>query len=111
MIESPYEVGKAYVFRCVTYHYVGRVKQVFLREIVLENAAWIAETGGRECRWADFLEKGMAPSSEIEPYPEATGGMVILPLGGIVDASPWVHELPLPQNPPKENAGGEADGG
>lgn len=109
MIESPYEVGKAYVFRCVTYHYVGRVKEIFLREIVLEDGAWIAETGGRECRWADFLEKGPTNSSEIEPYPKAkedgeTNGKVIIPLGGIVDASPWQHDLPLKQSPPKEDS-------
>jgi len=104
MIESPYEVGKAYVFRCVTYHYVGRVKEIYLREIVLEKGAWLAETGGRECRWADFLASGPSDTSEIEPYPEQTGGEVILPLGAIVDASPWIHPLPLKQSPPKDGA-------
>ena len=107
MIDCAYEVGKAYVFRCVTYHYVGRVKKIYLRELVLEDGAWIAETGGRECRWADFLEKGAANSSEIEPYPAQTNGEVIIPLGGIVDASPWIHDLPLKQSPPKDGEGSD----
>lgn len=109
MIESPYEKGKAYVFRCVTYHYVGLIKEVFLREIVLEKAAWLAETGGRECRWADFLKDGPSATSEIEPYPAASNGEVILPMGAIVDASPWLHELPLKQSPPKDGAEAAGD--
>ena len=42
---SPYQVGQSYLFRLVTLYYTGRVKRVTPKEIILEDAAWIADTG------------------------------------------------------------------
>jgi hypothetical protein len=81
------EVGKAYFIRTVTMHYTGRVKAVTASDIVLEDAAWVADSG----RFSDALTKGTL--SEIEPFP----GTVVVGRGGFVDAAPWDHELPRKQ--------------
>ncbi len=75
---SPFEVGKPYFIRTVTYHLTGRLLAVFEHELLLDDAAWIAEDG----RFAQAMETG--EFSEIEPYP--TGRRVIVGRGAIVDA-------------------------
>jgi len=55
----------------------GRLVAVTAQELVLEDAAWIADTG----RFADSLEK--AEFGEVEPFPP---GRVILGRGAIIDA-------------------------
>lgn len=77
---SPYEVGKSYLIRTVTHYLHGRVVTVGAQEIVLDNAAWIADTG----RFADFLKGSPTQSLEIEPFP--VGSLVIVGRGAIVDA-------------------------
>lgn len=47
------------------------------QELVLEDAAWIADTG----RFADALKK--AEFSEVEPFPD---GKVIVGRGAVIDA-------------------------
>lgn len=81
--ESPYQVGQAYLIRTVTLYYTGKVKRVTPKEIILEDAAWIADTG----RFSDALKNGIL--NEIEPV-----GEVIIGRGAVVDASRWNHELP-----------------
>jgi len=59
---SFYEVGKSYAIRCVTMIYTGKVKRILKDGLVLENAAWIADTG----RFNEFVSG--ADPSEREPY-------------------------------------------
>jgi hypothetical protein len=81
--ESPYQVGQAYLIRTVTLYYTGRVKRVTPKEIILEDAAWIPDTG----RFSDALKNGTL--NEIEPM-----GEVIVGRGAVVDAARWNHDLP-----------------
>ena len=82
-----FEVGKAYLIRTVTMAYTGRVVAVTESDVVLDEAAWIADTG----RFSDALTTGQL--SEIEPYP----GRVAVGRGAIVDFSEWSHALPRKQ--------------
>src|ERR1035437_188828 len=61
--ESPYEIGKNYLFRTVTMIDTGRLVAVTPQELVLEDAAWIADTG----RFSDSL--ATCNFREVEPYP------------------------------------------
>ena len=80
----PYTVGQTYIIRTVTMYYTGRLESVYPGELVLSDAAWIADTG----RWSAALAIGKL--SEVEPYP----GMCIVSRAAIVDASLWLHPLP-----------------
>ena len=75
---SPYEVGANYLIRTVTMTYTGRLVSVGRQELVLKDAAWIADSG----RWADAVAKGTF--SEVEPYPD--GERVVIGRGAILDA-------------------------
>ncbi len=75
----PYEVGQPYFIRTVTHHLTGRLIAVHEHELVLEDAAWIADDG----RFAQALEKG--EFSEVEPFP--TGRRVIVGRGSLIDAT------------------------
>lgn len=74
----PYVLGEPYFIRTVTFIYTGRLVAVTDQELVLEDVAWIADTG----RFADAL-KDLKKLNEIEPFPD---GQVILGRGAIVDA-------------------------
>lgn len=90
--DSHWEVGSAYFIRTVTHHYTGRLIKVTPAELVIEDAAWIADDG----RFAQFLKDGATGDSvEIEPYPD--GARVILGRGGILDAVKWTAKLPREQ--------------
>ena len=78
------QVGKSYLIRTVTMHYTGRLVSVTDTDIVLEEAAWIADTG----RYSEALQSGSL--SEVEPYPNR----VVVSRAVIVDAAEWVHALP-----------------
>lgn len=84
-----YEVGANYFIRTVTNFYTGKLVAVTDKELVLKDAAWIADTG----RFADALEKGTL--NEVEPYPDGT--RVIVNRDAICDASIWKHALPRTQ--------------
>jgi hypothetical protein len=75
--KSAWEIGKCYLIRTVTMIDTGRLVAVTDHEIVLEDAAWIADTG----RFADALQK--CEFNEVEPFP---AGRVIVGRGAIVDA-------------------------
>ena len=75
--ESPWEIGACYLIRTVTMFDTGRVVQVTPAEIVLEDAAWIADTG----RFSDTVKA--VSFSEVEPFPD---GKVIINRGAIIDA-------------------------
>lgn len=57
---------------------------IYPGEIVLADAAWIADSG----RFSVALATGTL--SEVEPYP----GECIVSRGAIVDVSLWAHPLP-----------------
>lgn len=85
-IESPFEIGKAYFFRCLTYHTVGKVQRIIGQFIKLEDASWVADSG----RFGKALQKGEL--DEVEPT-----GICYLNIQSIVDAFPWKHKLPTTQ--------------
>ena len=83
----PFEVGKAYFIRTCSYHLTGVVSAIVGAFLVLNKAAWVADSG----RFADALATGKL--NEVEPMPDGT----IVSLGAITDAAPWDHELPTKQ--------------
>jgi hypothetical protein len=85
---NPWAVGQKYFIRTVTHHYTGRLAVVHPHELVLSEAAWVADSG----RWAYALKTGTL--SEVEPFPD---GPVIISRGVIVDAARWDHDLPRAQ--------------
>jgi hypothetical protein len=85
--ESPYKVGKNYFIRTVTHYYTGKLERVTPKELVLSDAAWIADTG----RFHDALKTGKL--NEVEPF---TGDLIV-GRGGVIDAVEWLHDLPKTQ--------------
>ena len=77
-------VGKSYLVRTVTMHYTGKLVAVTDSDIVLYDAAWVADTG----RYSEALAKGTL--SEVEVYPNE----VCVSRGCIVDFAEWNHHLP-----------------
>ena len=73
----PFEIGAIYLIRTVTMIDLGRVIAANHKWIVMEDAAWIADTG----RFSDALKS--CDFSEIEPFPD---GRVIIGAGSVVDA-------------------------
>jgi len=74
---SPWVIGANYLIRTVTMIDTGTLVAVTQYELVLTNAAWIADTG----RFTQALEK--CEFNEVEPFPE---GMVIVGRGAVIDA-------------------------
>jgi hypothetical protein len=72
-----WQLGKIYLIRTVTMIDTGKLVAVGEHELVLEDAAWIADTG----RFADAVKK--AEFNEVEPFP---AGRVIIGRGAVVDA-------------------------
>jgi hypothetical protein len=75
--DSAWEIGKIYLIRTVTMVDTGKLVGITPQELILEDAAWIADTG----RFSDALES--AVFEEVEPFPN---GKVILGRGAIIDA-------------------------
>lgn len=80
-----YEVGRNYFIRTVTMAYTGRLVDVTDTDLVMEDCAWVADTG----KYHNFLMTGQA--SEVEPYP--TDVKVLINRFSVIDASPWKHAL------------------
>lgn len=85
---NPLRVGNNVFVRTVTHYYTGRVLDFDTRTLLLEGAAWVAETD----RWADTLRTGKL--REVEPFPE---GVVYVAMGAVVDICDWSHPLPRGQ--------------
>lgn len=81
----PYQVGKPYFIRTVTCYYTGHLARVTAGELVLTDAAWVADTG----RFSVALATGKL--HEVEPFPD---GDVVVPRAGVTDATRWLHALP-----------------
>jgi hypothetical protein len=81
--EHPYVVGENYFIRTVTYHITGKLKAVFPGELVLTEAAWVADSGrfSAALKSCDFLE--------VEPFHRD----VIVNRGAICDVT-TIDRLP-----------------
>jgi hypothetical protein len=75
----PFVIGSNYFIRTVTHSQTGKLVAVYDTEIVLENAAWIADSG----RFQQALEK--SEFSEVEMFP--VNSRVIIGRGAIIDAA------------------------
>ena len=75
---APWRIGQNYLIRTVTMIDTGRLVEVTPTELVLEEAAWIADTG----RFSEALKK--CQFGEVEPFPD--GRRVIIGRGSVVDA-------------------------
>lgn len=84
---SAWELGKNYLIRTVTMIDTGRLVAVTQHELVLEDAAWIADTG----RFSQAIES--AEFGEVEPFP---AGKVIIGRGAVIDAV-LIKKLPRSQ--------------
>jgi hypothetical protein len=77
-----WKIGKLYFIRTVTMYLVGELIAFDDHELILRDAAWVADTG----RFAEAMRTGSL--REVEPYPD---GEVLVGRGAIVDAAPWPH--------------------
>jgi hypothetical protein len=85
-VAVPNLVGKAFFFRTVTYHIVGRVDEQYGNILRLGDAAWIADSG----RFTQAISEGKL--DEVEPVDVA-----YVNLDSVTDFYPWNHALPLEQ--------------
>lgn len=76
--ENPYNIGANYFIRTVTHHHTGKLVGVTDHELILENAAWIADDG----RLTQALAK--CEFNEVEMFPKDS--RVIVGRGSIIDA-------------------------
>ena len=75
---NPYmEVGKSYFLRTVTHYFTGVLRWVGEKEIALDSACWIADTG----RFSKFVANKTV--NESEPFPKEK--IVIIGRGSIID--------------------------
>lgn len=79
-------IGKKFFFRTVTYHIIGLVSKVMGKFLILEGAAWVADSG----RFMNALKNGTL--SEVEPC-----GVGFINLDTVTDFYPWNHDLPRSQ--------------
>lgn len=82
--QSPIRVGNTVLIRTVTNYYTGRIAALTDAEILLDDAAWVADTG----HFTNALTTGVL--SDVEPYV----GPVIVSRGALVDCCDWRHQLP-----------------
>lgn len=81
------EIGKDYFIRTVTHYFTGRLIWVGEKEIVLEDVAWIADTG----RFNQFVAGKTV--NEVEPF--IAGKAVIIGRGAIIDMTERIGGLLL----------------
>jgi hypothetical protein len=76
----PWKLGQKYMIRTVTFHDCGVLVGVTDNELVLQKAAWVADSG----RWWNFIT-GKSKPNEVEPFhPDR---LVIIGRGAIIDAT------------------------
>ena len=81
--ELPFEIGKSYFIRTVTYHVIGTVEKISGPFLVLSEASWIADSG----RFSKSISEGEL--SEVEYV-----GEMIVNISAIADACRWNHKNP-----------------
>lgn len=84
--ELPFEIGEKYYIRTVTYHQTGKVKKIVGKFLILEQAAWIADSG----RFMQAILEGKL--DEVEPV-----GTCYVNTDTIIDAYPISWKLPTDQ--------------
>ncbi len=72
------------LIRTVTHYHVGRIVSIDDRWIVLDSAAWVADTG----RFSTALATGTL--GEVEPF----AGPVWVAVGSVIDMTAWPYTLP-----------------
>lgn len=82
-------LGKTVFIRTVTMIYVGTVRAIDDEGILLDSAAWVAETG----RFGKAVSEGSL--EEVEPYP----GSVMVMRGPITDMLKWPFLVPTEAMP------------
>jgi hypothetical protein len=82
---NPWVVGEKYLIRTVTMIVTGRLVSFGEQELVLEEAAWIADTG----RFNHAVKTGSF--NEVEPFGD---NPVIVGRGSIIDATVVNWDLP-----------------
>ncbi len=87
--DSHWRIGENYMIRTVTHINIGTLTAVTDKELVLQNASWIADTG----RFEQAVKDGTL--SEVEPFPD--DAQVIVGRGALIDAVIWMHPLPRQQ--------------
>lgn len=85
--DSAFEVGEKLFIRTVTYHITGRVAAIKGKFLVLDDAAWVADSG----RFMNAINEGTL--SEVEPV----NCSVRVNTESIVDVYVWRHPLPREQ--------------
>jgi len=85
--DHPWAIGENYLIRTVTMIDTGRLVAVTEHELVIEDAAWVADTG----RFSDAVQKAIF--GEVEPFPP---GQVIIGRGSVIDAV-RIKQLPREQ--------------
>ena len=81
--DCPFEIGKAYLVRTVTYHQIGILKEIIGDFLIFKEASWVADSG----RFSECISKGQF--SEVEYV-----GAMIVNKTAIVDAFPWENKVP-----------------
>src|ERR1700676_3311954 len=74
-VSHPYTIGEKYLIRTVTHYYTGRLISIHKNELVMEDAAWIPDTG----RYYNCLSTGKF--EEVEPI----NVNLIISRGAIID--------------------------
>lgn len=82
--KGAWTIGEQYLIRTVTMIQTGRLVYLDDKELVLEDAAWIADTG----RFSETIKSG--EFTEVEPFESE----VIINRASIVDAAPYKNKLP-----------------
>ncbi len=90
VLKSPLAIGNnVLIRRSGEYHYLGKIISFDSQQIVLSNAAWVADSR----YFADFMEFGLfAPGIEIEPFGNDTLVSVPRLKAEVCD---WSHALPI----------------
>lgn len=84
--KGPWEVNKKYFIQTITMSYTGCLVAVNDKELVLQDAAWIADTG----RFNVAMSKGTF--NEVEPMP--SGRKVVIGRGAVVMGMQITFDLP-----------------
>ena len=84
--ETPFEIGKPYFIRTVTYHATGLLVDIKGGFLILDKAAMIADSK----RFFGFLTDWKSNNPEIEPFTSK----LFISVGAIIDATEWKQDLP-----------------
>ena len=86
---SGFKIGKSYFIRTISHHFTGRLVAVHEHELVITDAAWIADDG----RFAQAVASGSF--NEVEPYPDKRD--VLINRASLIDACEITFPLPRAQ--------------